>query len=229
MPAGGPTGPAPRSTPRATSRAPCYVDWRADLVDDARRRRRDPTGRPGPGRGRRRPGRHRRRDARSSSTTTPRASMPRGCGGRSGRTGSSTSAILDGGFPAWEAEGRAESTRWSGGRRLRRRAPFTPRGPNRMHLTTVRCPRAARGARRDPARCARPGRVPRIRGQHPSAGPHPGRRQRPGRDDARGGQPAPAPGRRAPRSAPRRERQPRPPDGGLRRVRGSPPRSWPSS
>ena len=43
--------------------------------------------------------------------------------------------ILDGGFPAWEAENRPISRGLSDGIELPV-VPFTPRGPNRMHLTT---------------------------------------------------------------------------------------------
>ncbi len=43
--------------------------------------------------------------------------------------------ILDGGFPAWEAENRPISRGLTDGIELPA-GPFTPRGPNRMHLTT---------------------------------------------------------------------------------------------
>ncbi len=43
--------------------------------------------------------------------------------------------ILDGGFPAWEAEGRPVARGLTNGIELPV-APFTPRGPNRMQLTT---------------------------------------------------------------------------------------------
>jgi thiosulfate/3-mercaptopyruvate sulfurtransferase len=43
--------------------------------------------------------------------------------------------ILDGGFPAWEAEGRPIE-RGSVEAPAAPRTPFSPRGPNRMHLTT---------------------------------------------------------------------------------------------
>ena len=43
--------------------------------------------------------------------------------------------VLDGGFPAWEAEGRRVE-RVTGDRPTPTGAPFMPRGPNRMHLTT---------------------------------------------------------------------------------------------
>jgi thiosulfate/3-mercaptopyruvate sulfurtransferase len=44
--------------------------------------------------------------------------------------------ILDGGFPAWEAEDRRVE-RLDPDRPLPTGAPFMPRGPNRMHLTTA--------------------------------------------------------------------------------------------
>ncbi|MGH2476035.1 MAG: sulfurtransferase [Candidatus Limnocylindrales bacterium] len=43
--------------------------------------------------------------------------------------------ILDGGFPAWEAEGR-RIERFMPAGLLPTGPPFTPRGPNQMHLTT---------------------------------------------------------------------------------------------
>jgi thiosulfate/3-mercaptopyruvate sulfurtransferase len=43
--------------------------------------------------------------------------------------------ILDGGFPAWAAEGRPIARSLNDDIELSA-APFTPRGPNRMHLTT---------------------------------------------------------------------------------------------
>jgi thiosulfate/3-mercaptopyruvate sulfurtransferase len=43
--------------------------------------------------------------------------------------------ILDGGFPAWVAEGRPIARGFNDAIELPS-APFTPRGPNRMHLTT---------------------------------------------------------------------------------------------
>jgi len=43
--------------------------------------------------------------------------------------------ILDGGFPAWQEEDRPVSRSLTDGMELPV-APFTPRGPNRMHLTT---------------------------------------------------------------------------------------------
>jgi thiosulfate/3-mercaptopyruvate sulfurtransferase len=43
--------------------------------------------------------------------------------------------VLDGGFPAWQDEGRPISRGLTDGIELPV-APFTPRGPNRMHLTT---------------------------------------------------------------------------------------------
>ena len=43
--------------------------------------------------------------------------------------------ILDGGYPAWEAEGR-DVERGTGESPPEPLTPFTPRGPNRLHLTT---------------------------------------------------------------------------------------------
>ena len=43
--------------------------------------------------------------------------------------------VLDGGFPAWEAEGR-QIERLEPDRPAATGGPFIPRGPNRMHLTT---------------------------------------------------------------------------------------------
>jgi thiosulfate/3-mercaptopyruvate sulfurtransferase len=43
--------------------------------------------------------------------------------------------ILDGGFPAWQTEGRPVARSLSDGIELPM-SPFIPRGPNRMHLTT---------------------------------------------------------------------------------------------
>ena len=50
--------------------------------------------------------------------------------------GAANVRILDGGFPAWETEGRSIE-RGAGERPARPLAPFAPRGPNRMHLTTA--------------------------------------------------------------------------------------------
>ncbi len=45
--------------------------------------------------------------------------------------------LLDGGFPAWEADGRPVTRSLNEPAPLPPRTPFTPRGPNRMNLTTA--------------------------------------------------------------------------------------------
>ena len=65
--------------------------------------------------------------------------------------------ILDGGFPAWEAEGRPIE-RGSSETPPEPLTPFTPRGPNRLHMTTsdVRGLLDACGRQPAPARGPRP-------------------------------------------------------------------------
>ena len=105
-------------------------------------------------------------------------------------------------------------------RRAARLSPFTPRGPNRMQPDDVRRARRCSG-RPDvhAARCPRAGRIPRLRGQHAAARPHPGRgqRARSGRCTRPGSQRLRDGGDLRDRAA-RRERQPRPADGRLRRL-----------
>ena len=87
--------------------------------------------------------------------------------------------VLDGGFPAWVAEGREVSNAQSRAERPRVHGPR----PEPDAADDGRRPRPARLAGRDAARRPGAGRVPRLRGQHEAARAHPGRGQRPGRGD----------------------------------------------
>ena len=91
--------------------------------------------------------------------------------------------ILDGGFPAWVAEGRPTSS----GAGATRTGSVHPRGQLRMRLTASDLRPLLGSRRREPARRALPHRVPRPGGQHQAAGPHSGRDQRAGGCDARAG------------------------------------------
>ena len=96
--------------------------------------------------------------------------------------------VLDGGYGDWVAEGRpvsnAQVAPGTAGLHRPRPEPDAPDDDRR--------PRPARLARRDAARRAGAGRVPRLRGQHQAPRPHPGRGQRAGRGDQRAGRPAAA-------------------------------------
>ena len=92
--------------------------------------------------------------------------------------------ILDGGFPPGSEGGRSRT-------RSCRRPPaaFTPRAQPGCASRRSDVRGAARRRRGGADRCARAGRVPRVRGQHAAARAHPGRGQRAGRgDDAAGSQ-----------------------------------------
>ena len=129
--------------------------------------------------------------------------------------GFDTARVLDGGYPAWIEGAHADRGWRRGGRAVAVHAP-APGAPPRDHGG---CARPPRGPRRPAGGRSRTGRVPRLRGQRPTPGPHPGRREPPGRRDAPARlAAAPGPGR-APRPAAQGQRHPRPPPGLLRPVR----------
>ena len=108
--------------------------------------------------------------------------------------GHDTVRILDGGYPAWVEERRPISASSLDLDPATTTLPFTPRGPNRMHLTTadVRALLSAPDVMLIDARA--PAEFRGFEGNDAAARAHPGRGQRAGRRLPPGGQPAAADG-----------------------------------
>ena len=135
--------------------------------------------------------------------------------------------ILDGGFPAWEAEGRPISRGLSDGIELPV-APFTPRGPNRMHLTTS----DVRGMLGAPSVALLDARAPAeyrgFEGNTRRLGHIPGAVNVPVGNDAQLREPTPAQRRRAAQPAPLRRTSAAAGGWWPTTDPGWPRRSWPS-
>ena len=126
--------------------------------------------------------------------------------------------VLDGGFPTWEAEGRAVAHLIVEPPAPPSGVPFVPRGPNRMNLTTA----DVRGLLGAPDVTLLDARAPAeyrgFEGNTRRLGHIPGAVNVAVGIDEPAGQPGPAQRRGATGPTARRERQPGPPDGGLRRI-----------
>ena len=179
MPAGDRTGPASQVYRAGQIPGARYIDWRVDLVDDAEDS-----------------------DAIRLAAPDRIAEVAARAGIGDGTTvviyddtqglyaarvwwslqayGLEQVRILDGGFPAWEAEGRPIVARPVRRDRAARRPVHAARAePHAPH--DLGRPRDARRAERGAARRPRARGVPRLRGQYPAARAYPGRRERAGR------------------------------------------------